>query len=84
MHHHVFDTLGLLRLTDAVGFRISYVDPQLPWHAAVACVAREFRPPVVREAPALHENVRWLDLSAGWRRRSPFPSDHAIARSATG
>ena len=76
MHHHVFDTRAALRVVDAAGFEIIYLDVQLPWHIAVASVTRGFRDPVVGDSPALRDNARWLGADAPWRLASPFPSDH--------
>jgi SAM-dependent methyltransferase len=76
MHHHVFDTLAALRVVDAAGFEIVYVDVQLPSHIAVASIRRGFRDPVVGDSPALSANARWLGADASWRLASPFPSDY--------
>jgi SAM-dependent methyltransferase len=76
IHHHVFDTPAALRVVDAAGFEIIYVDVQLPCHIAVASVTRGFRDPAVSDSAALPANARWLGADASWRLASPFPSDH--------
>jgi hypothetical protein len=76
MHHHVFDTPAALRVVDAAGFEIIYVDVQLPCHIAVASVTRGFRDPAVSDSAARPANARWLGADASWRLASPFPSDH--------
>jgi SAM-dependent methyltransferase len=68
MHHHVFDTDAVLRLVDAVGLQILYVD--VPWDIAVVSVVQGFRAPVLGDSPILQENVRWFQgrIRTHWGR----------------
>jgi len=74
LHHHTFNTELVLKVVDQAGFRIEYVDVELPLHICVACS------PHVPSRGALHDAVRlanqayWSPLAA-WRRRRLFPSD---------
>lgn len=71
VHHHVFTTDLALRLLDTAGFRIEYLDLQLPYHICIACSTAAAAEAGDR-GPA---NDAWWSADAHWRRTSPFRSD---------
>ena len=73
LHHHTFSTELVLKLVDRAGFRIEYVDVELPFHICVACSLQVLPRADVHDAVHVANRAYWSPL-APWRRRL-FPSD---------
>ena len=72
LHHHVFDTELVLKMMDHIGLRVLDVEPSRPHHI----IAIGQKVPV-----RTTHNQSFLDDKAGYKARSPFPSDRVASRS---
>jgi SAM-dependent methyltransferase len=71
LHHHVFDTLLVLRMLDRAGFQLLGVETALPFH--IVAVARRLPDDV---EPS---NEAFVEPGAAWRASSWFASDRPPA-----
>jgi SAM-dependent methyltransferase len=67
MHHHVFNAETLVSALDFAEFQVCAVDAILPNH--IAAIARK----TMRNEN--RDNRKFIDMSAEYRKTSPFPSD---------
>jgi len=67
LHHHVFDTNLAAALIDHAGMQILSVRPLPPCHIVIMAEKAA--------APEKIDNAAFLGPHAGYRRKSPFPSD---------
>jgi SAM-dependent methyltransferase len=74
LHHHVFDSEAVVRLIDYLGLELHAVEPVRPYH--IFAVAEKL------SKGQLPHNEPFRGSSAGYRRRSPFPSDRPHGSSA--
>jgi hypothetical protein len=70
MHHHVFDTMGALRLISQAGFQIRRVNNLRPYHIIVLATRTDLP----------FDNRRFMELGCEHWSQSPFSSDRKYAR----
>jgi len=70
MHHHVFDTRLVVDIYCALNLQILCVEAILPYHIVIAGRKSEGKRPL---------NERFLESTAEYRQKSPFPSDCTLS-----